>query len=137
ASSMTGFLRSAPCPQCRMTNPAASLACWACGQPLKAARAFHHLCPRCDHPLDEMLCSGTTAVETCLCCSGVWFEAGELSVLLQLGGDAVQDLERRLLISRRPSRTMAGVESVARCPGCHYEMQRKGFGSRSELQVDT
>ncbi len=135
ARSLTGFLLSAHCPSCKTTNPAASLTCWACGKPLKAG-VVHHLCPRCDRPLRGTECGGETEVEACLCCAGVWFEAGELSVLLQKGHEAVIQLEQRLTISSAGRPAQSGGRN-ARCPGCQYEMERKAFGSMQSLTVDT
>ena len=134
--SITGFLLSAPCPSCKTTNPAASMACWACGKPLKPG-CMHHLCPRCNRPLRETDCGAPTNVESCLYCAGVWFEAGELSVLLQSGPTVVKQLEQKLDMSRQGSRSKNYPDSSARCPGCQFQMERKAFGSMQGLIVDT
>ncbi len=134
--SITGFLLSAPCPACKTTNPAACTACWACGKPLKAG-VVHHLCPRCDRPLRETEGAGSTVVEACLHCAGVWFEAGELSVLLQSGQGVVRDLEQKLAISRIGNAEQCQTTFNAKCPGCQFQMERKAFGSMQALIVDT
>jgi membrane associated rhomboid family serine protease/Zn-finger nucleic acid-binding protein len=107
------------------------------------------LCPRCKEPLHatlEQTPGGRVEIDRCASCHGIWFDAGELSMLAQLGngdafalqspllaGDAAsvpcprhpgtRMLERQLLASK--ARMLAGGSddagplTIDQCPTCH------------------
>lgn len=107
------------------------------------------LCPRCKDPLHatlEQTPGGRVEIDRCASCHGVWFDAGELAMLAQLGnGDAfalqspllagdeasmpcprhpdTRMLERQLLPSK--ARMLAagspdpGPLTIDQCPSCH------------------
>jgi Zn-finger nucleic acid-binding protein len=133
---VTSFLLSAPCSKCGLTNPAAAVACWQCGAPLKT-RSIYRICPSCDCPLTEEPTPVGTQIDACLRCGGVWFEAGEMSVLFQLGPQAINDLQKRLMAGRSgPSGHGTLVFMAAKCPGCHYMMERRSFAGVDDLKID-
>lgn len=133
---VTSFLLSAPCPDCGMTNPASCTICWQCGSALKT-RSVLRLCPSCDVGLEEHSIAPNTLMDVCLQCGGVWFEAGEMSVLFQLGEHVIREAQAKLTVGRG---SFAGRGTLAfmaaKCPGCHYLMERKGFGGGSEVKID-
>jgi Zn-finger nucleic acid-binding protein len=136
ARTLTGFLLSSPCHKCKTSNPASSIVCWACGASLKA-REIYHLCPRCNHPLEERSCGAAsgTKVDVCLLCTGVWMEAGEVSAFCQLGFEAVNDIQS--VLSRHQTHPKGNrADCMARCPACHSEMVSQTYGSRRTVQAD-
>lgn len=128
------FLLSVPCSACQTSNPASSLVCWTCGAALKS-RSVLELCPRCDRPLQEAHYGATgTRVDVCPACTGVWFEAGELPIFLRLTPQEVRGIQQALGTGRivHPD----ADTRTARCPGCQYVMERRGFAGERALRID-
>jgi Zn-finger nucleic acid-binding protein len=133
----TAFLISAPCPNCKTTNPAASLSCWACGHALKT-RSIHQLCPRCDRPMEEVHPGSVpTHIDACLCCKGVYFGAGELSVFLSAGLQEVQRVRTTIGdgLGAYVDREVYENNTV-RCPKCHHGMEQQALGADSSVMID-
>ncbi len=68
------------------------------------------LCPRCKEPLHatlEQTPSGRVEIDRCAACHGVWFDAGELAMLAQLGNSEAFALQSPLL---------AGDDASVPCP---------------------
>lgn len=129
---VAAFLVSAVCGRCGRPNPSSALSCHACDAELGGHPTLR-LCPRCDHPMRELR-EAAAAVEACVLCSGIWFDGGKLAVLMRYGVDAVEALQRSVLTARAAAG--AGASHVARCPACHWDLERTHFGASRSLLVD-
>lgn len=64
---------------------------------LKKLKDLHFMkCPKCGHDMKEEVLEGIS-IDRCTFCEGVFFDAGELEVLLQKKGEARRGLFRRLV----------------------------------------
>lgn len=97
-------------------------------------------CPRCDvrmNPVD-LGAEGEFIIERCGRCFGLFFDAGELELLIETSTSDVARIDRAKMTSLVEEE--GGVESVvkyARCPDCREFMNRKNYGARSGVVVDT
>ncbi len=131
------FLITRPCPNCRESNPAAALVCWACGQAMQTGSAIV-LCPRCDRSMAEIQPEqAPTRLDSCLTCKGLWFAGGELSAFLQFGLGEIQSVRQRVgdglghFVDRN-----INENRLLTCPNCHLCMEREVLGNNSSVMVD-
>lgn len=140
----------ANCSNCSASLPANSITCDYCGSrndtDLKGVHRYttHEIesartCPRCTIPLRtiDLHLNGKFLIERCDECLGLFFDPGELEVLLQATVTNVFTINRKQLdninVARRS--TDYGV-SYVKCPACFTVMNRVNFGARSGVIVD-
>ena len=72
-------------------------------------------------------------LDYCHSCKGVWFDAGELELLLEAGGlkDAGLTLGDVLLLPEAPT-----SEKKRRCPICAKKMKKVKIGSEARVMID-
>ncbi|MCB0323432.1 MAG: zf-TFIIB domain-containing protein, partial [Bdellovibrionales bacterium] len=98
-------------------------------------------CPRCSdvlHVVDLRL-AGSFIVERCIQCHGTFFDRGELEQLIQHSVDNILDTDygelQRLI--QEETHTDAPPMAYVQCPVCAKHMNRKNYGARSGVVVDT
>jgi Zn-finger nucleic acid-binding protein len=72
-------------------------------------------------------------VDYCIDCHGVWFDAGELDLLLESMGLEEPDLSTEVVMSA-PSHSTE--EKPKSCPACNARMKKVGIGADPELVID-
>ncbi len=90
------------------------------------------ICPACK---SEMIVVEYNKIELdqCTQCHGVWFDSGELELLLKsfgLGGD---DLFKGNLLHAVEAKTL---EEKRKCPICSRKMLKKAIGEQPEVLID-
>ncbi|SMC55000.1 Transcription factor zinc-finger [Desulfocicer vacuolatum DSM 3385] len=96
-------------------------------------------CPRCNLAMKtiDLKLNGKFYIERCQQCMGLFFDPGELEVLLKASVKNVFHINRKKL--DRINATMAKKSpsvNYVKCPECHKIMNRMNFGSRSGVIVD-
>jgi Zn-finger nucleic acid-binding protein len=98
------------------------------------------ICPRCDkklHVLDLKL-GGSFFIDRCDTCLGIFFDSGELEHILEEQVKTAHEVDHQRLNTliderRKEDYGMAYIK----CPVCQKLMNRKAYGSRSGVIVDT
>ena len=97
-------------------------------------------CPRCRIKLRtvDLRKSGRFLIERCEQCLGIFFDPGELEALVEASVSRVYevDLERLHTLLEEETAHQAPVNYVP-CPVCAELMNRKNYGTRSGVIVDT
>lgn len=114
-----GLLASRPCPRCQQSNPAAGLACWACG--LRLPRTGSLLCPNCDVALQSHSHRGLH-LEACPDCTGVWLDAGELSILAECSPEELGRVQDSAAVKRQGISALWNANPSLLCPHCCVAM---------------
>lgn len=87
------------------------------------------MCPHCGEPLIIVELEGVE-VDYCLACHGVWFDTGELDLVIELaGGDPSELAETLHPTGRRHTPTR-------RCPRCSRRMRIGVIGQTETVEVD-
>lgn len=140
----------ANCINCSAPLPEESPVCSYCGSrndiDLKGVHYYttHQVdtprtCPRCAIQLktiDLQLKSGRFLIERCDECLGLFFDPGELEVLLEATVANVFEINRRQLSSIGALRKQEYGVGYIRCPVCAGVMNRVNFGTRSGVIID-
>ena len=90
------------------------------------------ICPACKHPMvivehDEI------ELDYCTNCKGVWFDSGELELLLDAAEvENYQDFLENII----ESGDAATKEKKRRCPICSRKMKKTHIGADNELLID-
>jgi Zn-finger nucleic acid-binding protein len=72
-------------------------------------------------------------VDHCANCKGIWFDSGELELLLKLAGaEASPLLFKKLIISPEAITT----EKKRKCPICNHKMKKNSVHEKPELVID-
>ena len=90
------------------------------------------ICPACKHPMvivehDEI------ELDYCTNCKGVWFDSGELELLLEAADlENYQDFMEKMIDSGEA----ATKEKKRRCPICSRKMKKTYIGAGNGLLID-
>ena len=72
-------------------------------------------------------------LDHCLNCHGVWFDAGELQLLLERIGITISELDADGLINAPDAQTK---ERKRRCPICSRNMKKANIGKEPVVLID-
>ncbi len=90
------------------------------------------ICPVCH---DAMIVIEYHDIELDYCnkCKGVWFDSGELELMLKSQGlEESKELFRDILKSREA----VSSEKKRNCPVCHHKMKKTVIGGQPEILID-
>ncbi len=90
------------------------------------------ICPACKHPMIVVEYK-QIELDYCTNCNGVWFDAGELDLMLErvdLKPDAASGAG---IPGLSPART---DEKPRRCPVCRRQMRKESIGSGPKIIID-
>jgi Zn-finger nucleic acid-binding protein len=90
------------------------------------------ICPVCN---DAMIVIEYHDIELDYCnkCKGVWFDSGELELMLKSQGlEESKELFRDILRSREA----VSSEKKRNCPVCHHKMKKTVIGGQPEILID-
>ncbi len=140
----------AKCKSCSAPLPPNAILCEYCGTrndtDLTGIHTYttHELestriCPKCQIAMKtiDLKLNGKFYIERCDQCMGLFFDPGELEVLLKASVKNVFHINRQKL--DQINATMARQDqcvSYVKCPECHKVMNRVNFGSRSGVILD-
>ncbi len=140
----------AKCTSCSAPLPPNAIVCEYCGTRNDTDLAGIHtytthelestrICPRCRIAMKtiDLKLNGKFYIERCDQCMGLFFDPGELEVLLKASVKNVFHINRQKL--DQINTTMAKQDkrvSYVKCPECDKVMNRVNFGSRSGVIVD-
>jgi Zn-finger nucleic acid-binding protein len=139
----------ANCTNCSAPLPPNSIQCEYCGSrndtdlkgvhyytthAIESARA----CPRCSLSLRtiDLKLDGRFMIERCDQCLGLFFDPGELEVLLEATVTNVFSVDRSRLNQINAMRAAEYGVTYIKCPVCGNLMNRVNFGTRSGVVVD-
>ncbi len=90
------------------------------------------ICPTCK---SDMIVVEYNEIELDYCndCHGVWFDAGELKLLLNSMDLENQDLVLHTILNYPES---ASPEKKRKCPICKHKMKKTAIGHQSEILID-
>ena len=89
-------------------------------------------CPVCKEPM-IIVEHERIELDYCTTCLGVWFDAGELSLLLESMDLVVGELNIADIMTL-PEKTIA--EKKRRCPACRRKMKKAAIGHDLEVVID-
>jgi Zn-finger nucleic acid-binding protein len=72
-------------------------------------------------------------LDYCTNCSGVWFDSGELEIMMETQGISESEFSIEKLVELSPSETK---EKKRRCPICGKKMKKIELGQNPEVMVD-
>ena len=90
------------------------------------------ICPACKNPMIVVEYQ-KTELDFCANCHGVWFDAGELELLLEKTGFGG---EITYLYSLLQSKEAATTEKKRRCPICRKNMKKVNTGNGRGVLID-
>ncbi len=90
------------------------------------------ICPKC-HVDMIVVEQHNVELDYCTSCSGVWFDAGELEIMMETQGISESDFSIEQLLKLAPSETK---EKKRRCPICGKKMRKVGLGQNPEVMID-
>lgn len=140
----------AKCIHCSAPLPANTNVCFYCGarndvdlhakQPYSVARnVSERICPNCDIALQTIRLHFDEAffIERCGSCYGLFFDRGEIEVMLQSSVSHVFDINIRHIDNINKDRYRLNQKiQYLKCPECRVLMNRINFGYRSGVVVD-
>lgn len=140
----------ARCKSCSAPLPANSNRCIYCAirndVDLQGKYAFsvsnvqsERLCPRCDTPMQtiSLKTGGNLYIERCDLCFGLFFDPGEMQILLENTVTGVFDINLQQLVNINKDRFQTQKEiKYVKCPVCQVLMNRVNFGRRSGVIID-
>ena len=90
------------------------------------------ICPACRHPM-VIVEHDDIELDYCTNCKGVWFDSGELELLLEAAGlENYQDFLEKIINSGDATTR----EKKRRCPICSRKMKKTYIGADNELLID-
>ena len=102
-------------------------------------RQSDRICPHCDKPLQtvKLDLSDPFYIERCKTCFGLFFDPGEIELLLESSVSNVFDINLKLIknINKDRYKKNQSVKYV-KCPVCQVLMNRVNFGRRSGVIID-
>ena len=96
-------------------------------------------CPECNQPLQTIALMFEKAfeIERCSTCYGLFFDPGEIEILLQNTVSGVFDINRQQLSNINKDRYQQQQKfKYVKCPVCQVLMNRVNFGRRSGVIID-
>lgn len=140
----------AKCNSCAAPLPANTNKCLYCGThndvDLKSRHSYtvtgkqsDRLCPHCEKPLQtvDLNVNGVFLIERCENCFGLFFDPGEIDILLESAVANVFDINRQYLDNINKDRYRAEKKfKYIKCPVCRVFMNRRVFASRSGVVID-
>ena len=90
------------------------------------------ICPTC-HNLMIVVEQENVELDYCTNCSGVWFDEGELELMLELMGLEDIGLTMTGILSSPEAVT---TEKKRRCPVCNQKMRKATMGQESGVLID-
>ncbi|SLM29116.1 conserved hypothetical protein [Desulfamplus magnetovallimortis] len=138
------------CINCSAPLPPNSITCEYCGSrndtDLMGVHTYttHELesgrtCPRCNITLQtiDLKINGRFFIERCDQCMGLFFDPGELELLLEESVKNVYDINLEKLDNINTAMTPDKIKiTYIKCPVCRKFMNRMNFGTRSGVIVD-
>ena len=106
----------------------------------RAGPPSDRLCPRCEVNLKtvDLGLDGRLLIERCDKCLGIFFDPGELEVLLEKSVSHVYevDFERMDVLIEEEGLVDSWPVVYVKCPVCQRRMHRKSYGARSGVIMD-
>jgi Zn-finger nucleic acid-binding protein len=97
------------------------------------------ICPNCDKPLQTIRLKmvAPLAIERCQTCFGLFFDRGEIELVLQSSVSNVFNINREHIdnINKDRYRKPDKIRYL-KCPDCRRHMNRVNFGQRSGVIID-
>jgi len=97
------------------------------------------ICPNCDIPLQtiNLKQKGSFEIERCASCFGLFFDPGEIELLLESSVSGVFDVNFQLLghVNKERYQKPEKVKYI-KCPVCKILMNRVNFAHRSGVIID-
>ena len=90
------------------------------------------ICPTCRNPM-IVIEYHNIEVDHCANCKGVWFDSGELELLLKLAGAEPSPLLFKELVN---SPEVITTEKKRKCPICNHKMKKTSAHEKPELVID-
>lgn len=102
------------------------------------AQQSDRLCPSCGDPLQtiDLKLNGTFLIERCEQCFGLFFDPGEIEILLESSVSNVFAINTQLLRNINKERYQHKQIKYVKCPVCQVLMNRVNFGHRSGVIID-
>jgi len=140
------------CVNCGAPLPGKSIQCSHCGslndvdlrtleRSLGTEAASDRKCPRCEVLMTsvDLGIDGTFFIERCDRCLGLFFDPEELRRVLNVAARPSDEVDRErlaVMINEEYQREPAQVKYI-KCPVCHELMNRKNYGAKSGVIVDS
>lgn len=121
------------CSSCGTVNSAPGLLCGGCGA--KLPPYGQALCPNCDLVLHHRT-FGAVTVEICGDCTGVWLDAGELSVLVHYRPDELERFQENSRVNSSSTSVMWKPNPTLLCPRCCVGMVQQERAHASGAMLD-
>jgi Zn-finger nucleic acid-binding protein len=102
-------------------------------------QATHRICPNCDKPLQTVRLNMAEPIfiERCHTCYGLFFDKGEIELLLQSAVSHVTSINIAHIDNINKDRFHKPQKiRYVKCPECQRHMNRVNFGKRSGVVVD-
>lgn len=99
----------------------------------------HRICPNCEKPLQtiRLKMAEPLYIERCHACFGLFFDKGEIEMVLQNSVSNVFDINRQHIDNINKDRYPKQQKiRYVKCPECRRHMNRVNFGNRSGVVVD-
>ena len=140
----------AKCKSCSAPLPGSSNICNYCGVrndvDLQGIHEYtvtvpdsERICPQCNKPMQtiDLNIDGRFLIEQCKDCMGLFFDPGELEVLLEKSVKHIFDIDyMKIQAINSESSVEKRASMYIKCPVCQEMMNRISFGSRSGVIVD-
>jgi Zn-finger nucleic acid-binding protein len=140
----------ARCTSCSAPLPANTNCCNYCNtrsdvdlnakHPYKVEKlATNRICPNCDKALQTIRLNTTEplSIERCHTCFGLFFDKGEIELILQSSVSNVFDINPQHIDSINKDRYRKQEKiHYMKCPECRILMNRVNFGQRSGVVID-
>lgn len=137
------------CPNCAAPLPAGKSNCRYCGETVDVDFAgLHHdpsqipeevfACPGCQKTMETVNVATLEApvlIERCPDCLGLFFDPGELDMLIQRQVQEVYEIDQ-LALSFLSNHNTPSVVQYRRCPKCQKMMNRINYGQLSGVVID-
>ena len=89
------------------------------------------ICPACANPM-IVVEHRRIELDYCPQCHGVWFDAGELELLLKPAGQTDESQRHESLETREAK----SAEKKRKCPICHQKMRKANTGREPVILID-
>ncbi len=95
-------------------------------------------CPECDKAMQTVTLNlpQSFQIERCETCFGVFFDPGEIEILLESSVSSVFDINKELIKNINKERYQNTSVRYVKCPVCRILMNRVNFSHRSGVIID-